>query len=196
MLEVLYEITGSKLVDISPVLTGLRGHLQDPTMNWQLEAKAADWQLTMDRMFPYEKLAEALEATREPVPAHILSNEAQREEEVRTRKMEVKRGPHSLADRQAALRAKVLGASQTSVAAGTEVPLSVIEAAAYWGQSPKATRDYFRNIPGVRIIPSPPSYRGGRRKRAYETVLIPPAILLREIDKSTKRFVSTQTPRR
>jgi hypothetical protein len=96
--------------------------------------------------------------------------------------------PRTLDDRCAALKAKMLGTQITSVnGVIKEVPLSAEEAAPYWGQSPEATRRYFREIPGVRIIPSPKRYDGGRLKRAYESLLIPPSILWREIQGTVKK---------
>ena len=95
--------------------------------------------------------------------------------------------PRTLDDRCAALKAKMMGTQITSVnGVIKEVPLSAEEAAPYWGQSPEATRRYFREIPGVRIIPSPKRYDGGRLKRAYESLLIPPSILWREIQRTVK----------
>ena len=71
-----------------------------------------------------------------------------------------------------------------------EIEAEVKEAAEIWGQSPKATRRYFREVEGVRIIRSPESRKAGRRARRYETVLIPPAVLEREIHKVAVSIVS------
>jgi hypothetical protein len=66
-----------------------------------------------------------------------------------------------------------------------EIPLSLKEASVLWGQSPDATRRYFLNVEGVRKIVSPESRLGGRKRRRYTTLLIPPSILAREIRKVT-----------
>jgi hypothetical protein len=69
-----------------------------------------------------------------------------------------------------------------------EEPLTVKQAAPIWGQSEKATRRYFSKVDGVRIIPNPRRYDGKRKRwvRKYDTVLIPPSVLEREIRKTTK----------
>jgi hypothetical protein len=69
-----------------------------------------------------------------------------------------------------------------------EEPLTVKQAAPIWGQSEKATRRYFSKVDGVRIIPNPRRYDPRRKKwvRKYDTVLIPPSILEREVRKTTK----------
>jgi hypothetical protein len=56
------------------------------------------------------------------------------------------------------------------------------------GQSEKATRRYFAQVEGVRIIHSPYRYDARRRRhvRKYDTFLIPPSVLQREIRKITK----------
>ena len=64
-----------------------------------------------------------------------------------------------------------------------EVPLTVTQAARLWGQSPTATRRYFKNVTGVRIIPSQNKLRN--RPRSHSTLLIPPSVLRREIRKHT-----------
>jgi hypothetical protein len=76
-----------------------------------------------------------------------------------------------------------------SNASGTpEKPLTVQQVAPLWGQSEKATRRYFANVEGVRIIHNPYRYDSKRRRhvRKYDTLLIPPSVLQREIRKITK----------
>ena len=69
-----------------------------------------------------------------------------------------------------------------------EEPLTVQEAAAFWGQSEKATRRYFSKVDGIRLIPNPRRYDPRKKRwiRKYDTVLIPPSVLEREIRKTTK----------
>jgi hypothetical protein len=69
-----------------------------------------------------------------------------------------------------------------------EIPLTVQQAALVWGQSEKATRRYFAQVENVRIIHSPYRYDARRRRhvRKYDTLLIPPSVLQREIRKITK----------
>jgi hypothetical protein len=68
-----------------------------------------------------------------------------------------------------------------------EEPLTVKQAAPIWGQSVKATRRYFATLVGVRVIPHPRHYDEKRKryKQKYDTVLIPPSVLEREIRKTT-----------
>jgi hypothetical protein len=69
-----------------------------------------------------------------------------------------------------------------------EEPLTVQQTAPIWGQSEKATRRYFSKVDGIRIIPNPRRYDPKRKRwvRKYDTVLIPPSVLEREIRKVTK----------
>jgi hypothetical protein len=88
-------------------------------------------------------------------------------------------------ERAAALKGR-LNSDQETIAGIEEKPLTVKQAAERWGQSPRATRRYFMGIIGVRIKPSPERHQGGRKKRRYVTLLIPPSVLEREIRKYTK----------
>jgi hypothetical protein len=69
-----------------------------------------------------------------------------------------------------------------------EIPLTVQQAARFWGQSEKATRRYFAKVDGVRVIQNPYRYDPSRKRhvRKYDTLLIPPSVLEREIRKITK----------
>jgi hypothetical protein len=90
-------------------------------------------------------------------------------------------------ERQA--RLDCVSAKVTPVSKEKEAPLTVKEAAPLWGQSEKATRRYFANVHGVRIIGKPRRYDQKRKRwiRSYDSVLIPPSILDREILKTTKK---------
>jgi hypothetical protein len=61
------------------------------------------------------------------------------------------------------------------------------EAAKIWGQSVKATREYFAEVPGVRKIGRASGYSptDQRYKRQYYTYVIPASVLEREIKKVT-----------
>jgi hypothetical protein len=69
-----------------------------------------------------------------------------------------------------------------------EVPLTVKDASPLWGQSQKATRRHFAKVDGVRLIQNPRRYDPKRKRwvRKYDTVLIPPSVLQREIRRTTK----------
>jgi len=90
-------------------------------------------------------------------------------------------------ERAAALKAR-LTSGLARVVGIEEEPLTVAQAAKRWGQSPKATRRFFRDVSGVRIINHPYRYDPKRKRyvQKYETVLIPPSVLEREILKVTK----------
>ena len=88
-------------------------------------------------------------------------------------------------ERQASLNPESVNATPMKL----EEPLTVKEAAPIWGQSQKATRRYFgKPLDGVRIIANPRRYDPKRKRwvRKYDTVLIPPSVLAREICKITK----------
>jgi hypothetical protein len=86
-------------------------------------------------------------------------------------------------ERQAQLNGSLAPATIT-----LEVPLTVQQAAPLWGQSEKATRRHFRNVHGVRIIGHPYRFDNKRKRHVqrYETILIPPSVLEREIQQITK----------
>ena len=76
----------------------------------------------------------------------------------------------------------------TAVTPMLEVPLTVKQAALWWGQSEKATRRHFNRVDGVRVIKHPYRYDPKRKRyvQKYDTLLIPPSVLEREIRKVTK----------
>ncbi len=88
-------------------------------------------------------------------------------------------------ERAAALKAR-LNSGLAEIVGIEEEPLTVAQAAKRWGQSPRATRRYFMDVVGVRIMPSPERRVNGRKKRKYLTLLIPPSVLEREIRMYTK----------
>ena len=96
----------------------------------------------------------------------------------------------TLDERCATMRERQLQLNRLAVVGRTllEVPLTVQQAAPLWGQSPKATRRYFAKVDGVRVIEHSYRYDPKRRRyvRKYDTVLIPPSVLEREICKITK----------
>ena len=85
-------------------------------------------------------------------------------------------------------QAKLNGAPMVGRPTSKEEPLTVNAASAMWGQSPKATRRYFKGLEGVRVIAKPSRYDRSQERwvRPYDTVLIPPSVLEREIRKVTK----------
>jgi hypothetical protein len=85
-------------------------------------------------------------------------------------------------------RQLTLECSYPDTSAVPEMPLTVQQAAPLWGQSEKATRRYFAKVEGVRIIRNPYRYDSKRKRhvRKYDTLLIPPSVLQREIRKITK----------
>src|ERR1700692_1612021 len=96
----------------------------------------------------------------------------------------------SLDERCARMRERKLTlADSCSDALGIlEMPLTVQEAAPLWGQSEKATRRSFAKGDESRIITNPHRYDSKRNRhvRKYDTLLIPPSVLQREIRKITK----------
>jgi hypothetical protein len=96
----------------------------------------------------------------------------------------------SLDEKYALMRERQAQLNRLPVAATTtlEVPLTVKQAALLWGQSEKATRRYFVEVGGVRVIEHPYRYDPKRKRHVqkYATVLIPPSVLEREIRKVTK----------
>ena len=86
-------------------------------------------------------------------------------------------------ERQAQLNSSLAPATTT-----LEAPLTVQQAAPLWGQPEKATRRHFRNVDGIRIIGHPYRFDPKRKRHVqqYETILIPPSVLEREIRKITK----------
>ena len=77
--------------------------------------------------------------------------------------------------------------AQDAASVAIEQPLTAKEAAPLWGQSAKATREYFAKVQGVRVIGNPRRFdrKLNRWVRKYDTVLIPPSVLQREIQKIT-----------
>jgi hypothetical protein len=91
-----------------------------------------------------------------------------------------------LAERQFELRMRQTNADTKDAAPGNrQEPYTVKEAARLWGQSMKATRLHFKKVIGARVHTSPARHIGGRKKRRYQTVLIPPDVLEREIRDQT-----------
>jgi hypothetical protein len=71
--------------------------------------------------------------------------------------------------------------------ADKDAPLHIKEAAPLWGFSTTATRRHFVKLEGVQVHVSPARRVNGRHKRKYVTVLIPPSILHREVEKRTNK---------
>jgi hypothetical protein len=96
----------------------------------------------------------------------------------------VKARKTTLDERAAALKARLeeKAASEETLRGMREKPLSPREAAPLWGRSPRSTRRYFRNVPGVRTV-------NGR-------YLIPPSVLGREIRNRTKDDMKLRCPRK
>jgi hypothetical protein len=104
-------------------------------------------------------------------------------ESMRARKLSLDERCTLMRERQLTYAASYFDADVTA-----EKPLTVQQAAPLWGQSEKATRRYFAKVEGVRIIHTPYRYDSKRRRhvRKYDTILIPPSVLQREIRKITK----------
>jgi len=84
MLEIIHLVQGSRLEDLSSILTALKG-VQQPAVDWHLKAEANQWELSA-RWLPFDELAAALKAAKNP-----------------------RKTPTKLARREAEMRARMLG---------------------------------------------------------------------------------------
>ena len=97
---------------------------------------------------------------------------------------------NTIEDRQAWMRERQHPKIEPKMATEVERLLTVQEAAPLWGQSEKATRNHFKKIDGVRLMPDH-GYRYDHKLkryiRQYDQFRIPLSLLKCEIEKSTVR---------